>query len=77
MRKPHRDPSPLRAELTALKAKVQRVDFRMADIEREFWLDGGVCCPCCGVPGYSEMMSAQERRERRILYIEKKLKGAP
>jgi hypothetical protein len=49
----------------------------MADIEREFWLDGGVCCPCCGVPGYSEMMSAQERRERRILYIEKKLKGAP
>jgi hypothetical protein len=74
MRRPPRRRSPLRAELADLKAKVRREDIRLGEIERQFWLDGGVCCPSCGVPGYSEAMSAQERRELRIQYLENKLR---
>jgi hypothetical protein len=77
MKRAPRRQSPLRTELTNLKAKVLREDIRLGELNRQFWLDGGICCPCCGVPGYSEAMSAQERRELRIRYIEKKLQQSP
>jgi transposase len=63
----------LREELANLKAKIQREDIRLGEIERQFWEDGGVCCPCCGVPGFSEAEKRQERRYLRIKQIEKKL----
>ena len=65
--------SPLRRELRNLKTKVQQEDFRLSQLEMEFWEMGGVCCPSCGIPGFSEARDAQERRLQRIHYLEKKL----
>ena len=66
-------PSPLKFEVSALVAKIERVDNEMGDIENDFFADGGICCPSCGVPGYSEMSLKQERRVKRLKQLRDKL----
>jgi len=55
--------SRLAQQIAALKAAIAREDEELAKIEQQFWRDGGVCCPDCGEPGYSDRERAQERRE--------------
>lgn len=65
--------SPLREELRNLQMKHALEAQRLDEVQREFWAAGGVCCPCCGVPGYSAAVDAQARREQRIQQLQKKL----
>ncbi len=65
--------SPLRFEARALKVKIARVDDEISAISQRFWASGGVCCPSCGVPGFSEMVCKQERREKRLDNLYRKL----
>ncbi|AJX61008.1 hypothetical protein AQ938_06660 [Burkholderia pseudomallei] len=71
--------SGLKQELDGLKRNIDRTDELMSQLASEFWMSGGVCCPGCGVPGYSELELKQERRERRVKEIVAKLKrdGGP
>ncbi|VBQ81368.1 hypothetical protein [Burkholderia pseudomallei] len=71
--------SGLKRELEGLKRNIDRTDELMSQLESEFWAGGGVCCPGCGVPGYSELQLKQERREHREKQIVAKLKrdGGP
>lgn len=64
---------PLRTELMHLLAKYERVDEEMGRQAADFWANDGVCCPSCGVPGYSEMALAQDRREARMDQIRAKI----
>lgn len=65
--------SPLREELRNLQMKHALEAERLDEVQREFWANGGVCCPYCGIPGYSAAVDAQARREERIRQLEKKL----
>jgi hypothetical protein len=65
--------SPLRVELNNLVRSVERTERYLDRMGVEFWADGGVCCPSCGCPDYSELMGKQERREKRIAYLKRKL----
>ncbi len=60
-------------QLKALQARYRREDDELGDIAREFWANGGICCPGCGVPGYSERERRQERREQRITELKAKI----
>lgn len=66
--------SGLKRELEGLKRNIARTDANMGELASDFWANGGVCCPSCGVPGYSELELKQERRERRVEEIIAKLK---
>lgn len=66
-------PSPLRVELTNLEHRVLQEDLRLYELEQQFWSDGGVCCPYCGIPGFSGAVDKQVRRKARITQIEHKL----
>lgn len=66
-------PSPLKVELANLKKNYDRDDDYLADTAANFWRNGGVCCPSCGVPGYSALVEKQERRLKRMEGIKKKL----
>ena len=63
----------LKLELANLQKQIIRTDRHLEEMSDEFWRSGGVCCPSCGMPGYSELMWKQERRELRVKQIEKKL----
>ena len=65
--------SSLKAELANLELNLATTYTFMSELAEEFWDNGGVCCPSCGVPGYSELLLKQERREARIAQIKKKL----
>lgn len=71
--KKHR--SPLRAELDNLEVKIYREDIRLAELNQQFLAEGGVCCPSCGIPGYSDAVCAQDRRRARVCYLKAKLAG--
>lgn len=62
----------LEREIVRIKCKIAVEDDRMSQISDQFFEDGGICCPACGVPGYSESMSAQERRERWLAILMQK-----
>ncbi len=49
----------------------------LARKSRDFWENGGICCPDCGVPGYSELVRKQERRWRRSEQIRLRLTTIP
>jgi len=65
--------SPLKIELKNLRRSYAADDERMLEMSDNFWRNGGVCCPGCGVPGYNDLRDKQYRRLRRIEGIEKKL----
>jgi DNA repair exonuclease SbcCD ATPase subunit len=65
--------SPLEREIQSIERKILREELRMDRLSAQFWADGGVCCPSCGVPGYSELMFAQERREAWLKILREKL----
>jgi hypothetical protein len=65
-------PSPLRIELKNLERNLASTEEHLSEVSEEFWRDGGVCCPCCGVPGhcmkcpqcgYSDTSGYQEDRK--------------
>ncbi len=58
--------SPLKQEITNLRINIARDQERLDNAEMNFWENGGICCPFCGVPGYSELASLQDRRQLRI-----------
>ncbi len=63
----------LKKELEYLLANISRTEDYMAELADEFWERGGVCCPDCGVRGYSELGLKQERRYKRVREIREKL----
>lgn len=65
--------SPLKIELANLQKAHTRTEKQLSSLNANFWANNGVCCPACGVQGYSELMSKQERREKRIASIKAKL----
>lgn len=56
-----------------LVKQIQRTEDTMQRMARDFWSRGGICCPGCGVPGYSELSNKQDRRRARLGQIDKKL----
>ena len=65
--------SGLKTELANLRKRISATEDYMGRLSNDFWANGGVCCPSCGVPGYSELSLKQERREERIKQILAKL----
>ena len=65
--------SPLKTELKNLKKKIAEDDLRLAQMSDDFWQNGGICCPSCGVPGFRDLCDKQDRRSLRVKGIEKKL----
>jgi hypothetical protein len=62
----------LEREISRLERKIASEEKHMAEISDSFFRNGGVCCPSCGEPGYSELMRAQERRERWLSVLKQK-----
>lgn len=65
----------LRYELKGLKKNYRSTEEYLREVAREFWANGGICCPGCGVRGYSALQMKQDRRYDRIRQIEKKLES--
>lgn len=65
--------SPLVQELAGLTINIAETDAKLARLAKEFWANGGVCCPSCGVPGYSDLQLKQERRRERVKQVIAKL----
>jgi len=65
--------SPLKKELINLESRIEKDNDLLSEIERDFWENGGTCCPSCGVRGFSDLVNKQERREKRVAQIRKKL----
>jgi 50S ribosomal subunit-associated GTPase HflX len=63
----------LQIELANLQRNLDLTEAYMGEVAEEFWRNGGVCCPSCGVPGYSELVNKQIRRMDRVVQIKKKL----
>ncbi len=57
--------SPIKSEIEHLRISRTADDQRLGSAERNFWKAGGVCCPGCGVPGFSKLVNKQERRMSR------------
>ena len=66
--------SPLTVELENLKLNYAVTADLLAELEEEFWANGGTCCPGCGVRGFNELCEKQSRRAKRISELEIKLK---
>lgn len=66
--------SGLKLELVNLRKRYSETEDYLSRLSNEFWRADGVCCPSCGVPGYSELLLKQERREKRIAEIMQRLK---
>ncbi|MNI77787.1 hypothetical protein D3C87_324660 [compost metagenome] len=65
--------SNLKTELENLYKNIYITERYLGELSDTFWKNGGICCPCCGVEGYSELELKQERREKRVLEIKAKL----
>jgi hypothetical protein len=65
-------PDELTREIVRLERKMAREEAHMNRITEEFWENGGVCCPGCGVPGYSELQRRQEHREQWLQMLREK-----
>lgn len=68
--------SPLKTELQNLERRFADTEYYMQELEREFWSNGGICCPSCGVPGFSDIEQKQERRMDRIEYLKAKISNS-
>jgi hypothetical protein len=66
--------SPLKVEQRNLERALAQTYVHMDGLERTFWSSGGICCPSCGVPGFSVLVDKQERRLVRLKQIRDKLK---
>jgi hypothetical protein len=71
--RPARPRSPLKAERADLVRKIAQVKDWQSRVSAEFFANGGVCCPGCGVPGYLDSQMANERRMLRLRQIDAKL----
>lgn len=67
-------PSPLKVELASLKRNLAYTEVSMEEIAKDFWRNGGVCCPSCGSSEFRKLELKQERRQQRIEQIKAKLK---
>ena len=65
--------SKLKEELANLNKNIIETDNYLGALAHEFWRNGGICCPTCGVEGYGELELKQERRWKRIEEVEAKL----
>ncbi|WP_144106797.1 hypothetical protein [Paraburkholderia sp. BCC1886] len=65
---------PLRTELAHLRRRIRKTGDYLSKLSSDFWRRGGICCPSCGVEGYSDLQMKQERREKRLLQLLDKLK---
>ena len=63
----------LKIEYENLHRNYLKTDGFLAQQAYDFFASGGVCCPSCGVPGYAELCSKQERREARMQQIREKI----
>lgn len=72
-RRRSRKASALKQELENLRKNVKETYNHMGSLSAEFFSSGGVCCPSCGVRGYSELIDKQDRRHKRIDQILAKL----
>lgn len=61
----------LKQELENLYKQINRTEDRLHDMARKEW--NGICCPSCGVPGYSDLVEKNDRRRERIEQIKLKL----
>lgn len=62
-------PVTLGDEIQRLRKRIFIEDMKMEKLTIEYFENDGICCPGCGLDGFSEMLQKQERRERwlRIL----------
>jgi hypothetical protein len=65
-------PTLMERDIVRLERKIAREEDRMSEISDDFFKNGGVCCPSCGVPGYSDLQYKQERRERWLKILKAK-----
>jgi hypothetical protein len=65
--------SPLKTELENLKKRFAEDEVRLQKVSDDFWRNGGICCPGCGVRGFLDLQFKQERRLLRMDGIKKKL----
>ncbi len=72
---PRRRLSPLKIELANLRRVYASDEMRLSSMADDFWQNGGICCPGCGMPGYRDLEEKQERRLCRMSGIEQKLKN--
>ena len=63
----------LKIELENLERNIRKTDDYMSQLNNEFWADGGICCPMCGMPLYRVLHNKQENRYKRRTEILKKL----
>lgn len=68
-------PGSLESELDNLRRNYRRTSEHLARVSQNFFENGGICCPGCGVSGYRDLEEKNERRLKRIGEIEKKLAG--
>jgi len=66
--------SKLKLEFFNLNKNIADTDDYLRSRAREFWDNGGVCCPTCGVEGYGELEIKQENRWKRRKELIVKLK---
>lgn len=65
--------SPLKIELANLRKRFAENEVRLQRASDDFWRNGGICCPGCGVPGFLDLQFKQERRLLRIDGLKRKL----
>jgi hypothetical protein len=63
----------LKEEMAGLYRNIERTNKTLDVMAADFWREGGICCPSCGVRGYSDLLDKNERRWERIKQIETKL----
>ena len=61
----------LKTELDNLCKQYLRTEDRLQYMVNNLW--SGICCPSCGVPGYSDLEDKQERRLVRMKQLRVKL----
>lgn len=68
----HQRRSNLTSEIQLLERKIYLEENRMDLISEKFFREGGVCCPGCGVPGFTRLKLAQDRRRAWLVALKAK-----
>ncbi len=71
--RPRKAPYSLATELEFLERNIRTTNARLAEINKEFWANGGTCCPSCGSLEYRELVEKQDRRIARRHIVRNKL----
>jgi len=66
-------PKGLKREIQDLQRKIPATDLWLEEVEQRFWREGGICCPGCGVQGFSDAQDAQKRRRLRLAQLQAQL----